>query len=124
LEGQRLAGLADEGDVDHRLRPVGGGGAADLLVADMAVDGDVLPEQVELDQLRFGGDHERPDLPLAVAAGGQGRQHPAGEADRAVGDVGDGGAGWRPDVGRHAFDVGQTGETHSQVEVVDQHVGH
>ena len=50
LEGEGLAGVPDEGDIDHRLSAIPGclPGAHPLGVGSMPVDGQVLAEEVDV----------------------------------------------------------------------------
>src|ERR1039457_3901453 len=124
LEGPRLTGVADEGDVNHRLGAIPGSltGSHPLRVSAMAVDGQVLAEQVDVVQRSRGGDQLRADLSLARPAGRECRDRASGELEQAVRDLDDWGVAGRAGGAAHACWPRRSHVAQGEVDLVNEQI--
>lgn len=85
LHRERLTAVAHERYVDRGVGPIGER-LADLLVRTMAVEGDIVSKQVDLNKCRRRGDRNRPHLAVPRSTSRQRGHGARSEPERAIGD--------------------------------------
>lgn len=119
LHRERLTAVAHERYVDRGVGPIGER-LADLLVRTMAVEGDIVSKQVDLNKCRRRGDRNRPHLAVPRSTSRQRGHGARSEPERAIGDFSEAVVA-RPLLGNdRGYLLVQ--QVENQIDVVDQQV--